>query len=373
MRWDIDKSLLLVLFLFVGLGLVQVYSSSYIYAIETYDDGLYFFRRQLLAAAIGLVVITGTALIKWEWIEKWGVGIFFITTVGVALTLVPGLAIEAGGASRWVRLPFGLRFEPGEFLKVSLPLLLATWMGRDLKFLRKLKWPLLLLLVTIPLALVLRQPDFGTFAICVAVAFGTLFAFGLPWRYVFGGLVAAGLGFYFLVVNVPYRYARIQAFLDPWQDPSEKGFQIIQSLLSFHSGGLGGVGLGQGQGKLFFLPEAHTDFTLAVLGEEMGYIGFAIVGLLYGFVIWRGFQISFQSKGQFEKALALGLTMMIGLCVFINTGVALGLLPTKGLTLPFMSYGGSSLIATCFAGGLLLSVDRLYRLKYEKPFQGYDI
>jgi cell division protein FtsW len=212
-----------------------------------------------------------------------------------------------------------------------------------------------------PLFLVLRQPDFGTFFICCAVFIGVLFAFGLKWRYVIGSITVAIPSFYFLVMKVPYRRARILAFLDPWADPEQKGFQVIQSMLSIQSGGLTGAGLGQGQGKLFFLPEAHTDFTLAVLGEEMGFLGILVVLALYGYLVFRGLQITTRTERPFAKVLALGLSLTFALSVFINAGVVMGLLPTKGLTLPFLSSGGSSLVMSCFLFGLLLSVERVDR------------
>jgi cell division protein FtsW len=172
------------------------------------------------------------------------------------------------------------------------------------------------------------------------------------------GLATALPAFYVLVMSVPYRRARVLAFLDPWADPDQKGFQVIQSMLSFSSGGIFGAGLGQGQGKLFFLPEAHTDFTMAVLGEEIGFIGFISVMALYGFIVVRGFQIALKTENTFRRALALGITITFAFSVFINAGVVMGLLPTKGLTLPFLSYGGSSLVALSLVLGLLLNIEK---------------
>ena len=180
--------------------------------------------------------------------------------------------------------------------------------------------------------------------------------------------------FYVLIVQVPYRFARIQAFLDPWADPSNKGFQVIQSMLSFRAGGIWGQGIGQGQGKLFFLPEAHTDFTLAVLGEELGFVGVMLVLLLYAFIVYKGFQIALKTEQTFPKAVAIGLSLAFGLSVFINFGVVMGLLPTKGLTLPFLSYGGSSLLVNCFAMGLLMNINNYSQLHRQKnSFSGMKI
>jgi cell division protein FtsW len=208
-----------------------------------------------------------------------------------------------------------------------------------------------------PLVLLYKQPDFGSLVIIVLVALALLFTFGLSLKWLIGAGVALIPIFYFLVWNVGYRKARIQAFLDPWSDPAQKGFQVIQSMLSVHSGGLTGVGLGQGQGKLFFLPEAHTDFTMAVFFEEMGFFGALFILALYGFVIFKGFQIAIKAQDMFKKTLALGLITTFAFSVFINVAVVLGLVPTKGLTMPFMSYGGSSLLILSFLFGILLNLE----------------
>lgn len=354
-KWD--QGLLLSILFLMGLGLVQIYSSSFIFAIESSGDGLFFFRKQLILSILGLGVLFFAASLPWVWAKRLGWLVLAASFVGLALTYVPGIAVKAGGAHRWIQLPFGQRFEPSELLKVSFPFLIA-WILTSEKFqFGKLEWPIRIALVVAPLVALLGQPDFGSFVICLSIGLGVWFAFGLKWTYVLTAVFISVPAFYYLVVQVPYRYDRILSFLDPWSDPTHKGFQVIQSMLSFHSGGLWGSGLGQGQGKLFFLPEAHTDFTLAVLGEEMGFLGFAFVLSMYGFIIFKGLQISMRAEESDKRAIALGLVLMFSLQTFINMGVALGLLPTKGLTLPFLSYGGSSLICTCLAMGWLLNLD----------------
>lgn len=350
------SSLLLTLFALMGIGLVQVYSSSYVFAIETYSDGLFFFKKQLLFSAAGLLTVFAVTQIPMNWIRKWGWLLWVVSCFLVLLTWVPQIGIKVGGAHRWLQLPFGFRFEPAEILKIGFVLLMANLISRshELNSKRILSWTLFVIL---PLIIVLKQPDFGTFALLTAVGFGLLFAFGLPWSVMIGVTAAAVPMFYFLVMNVAYRKARVMAFLDPWSESQQKGFQAIQSMLSFHSGGLWGAGLGQGQGKLFFLPEAHTDFTLAVLGEEMGFIGIFIVLSLFGYVIYRGFQLALKTHDRFQRAACLGLSMVFGMTVVINAGMSMGLLPTKGMALPFLSYGGSSLISTCLLFGLLLKFE----------------
>ncbi len=353
----LDKSLLLAIFSLLGIGLVQVYSSSFIFAIESRGDGLFFFKRQLAFVIVAVFVLLLTAHLPWRWFEKWGSVIWFGAAVGVLATYLPGFGLRAGGATRWLHLPGGMVFEPSELLRISFPLLLATFVARRQTSWGKWEWPLRLAAVIIPLALVYKQPDFGSLFICSMVLFSVLFAFGLSWKAMLGGACTALPIFYFMVMRVPFRRARIEAFLDPWSDPGQKGFQVIQSMLSFSSGGLTGSGLGQGQGKLFFLPEAHTDFTLAVLGEEMGFIGFVAVLSLYGYLVLKGLRLAARCEDRFARAASLGLTLTFAYSVFINVGVVIGLLPTKGLTLPFLSYGGSSLVMSCFLFGLLLNID----------------
>ncbi|MES3038132.1 MAG: putative lipid II flippase FtsW [Bdellovibrionota bacterium] len=354
---SLSSSLLLAVMALLGIGLVQVYSSSYIFATESYGDGLYFFKRQLFFTAISLVALFTMINIPFRLIEKYGWMMWLFSSALVLATFIPGLGVRVGGALRWLQLPLGLRFEPSELLKVSLSFFAASLLAKTNPLLKGHRFWALFVLAVAPLFLLLKQPDFGSFAIICAVSIFMLFAFGLKWRFLVAAVAIAVPTFYFLVMTVPYRRARVLAFLDPWADPETKGFQVIQSMLSFHSGGIWGAGLGQGQGKLFFLPEAHTDFTLAVLGEEMGFVGFCAVMLLYAFVVYKAFQISMKTEEPFKRALALGLGLTFGLSVFINSGVVMGLLPTKGLTLPFLSYGGSSLMVFSFLFGLLLNIE----------------
>lgn len=353
----LSSSLFLTIFALLGIGLVQVYSSSYIFAIESYGDGLHFFKRQALFTILGLFVLVFTVQLPFEKIRQWGWVLWLVASLLVLATFIPGLGVRVGGALRWLQLPLGFRFEPSELLKISFSFLVASLVCKPENFLRQIKWGWIGLMILIPMLLLLKQPDFGSFVIIMAVAVAMLFTFGLSWKYLAAAGFAAIPMFYFLVWNVGYRKARVQAFLDPWSDPAQKGFQVIQSMLSIHSGGLTGEGLGQSQGKLFFLPEAHTDFTMAILGEEMGFIGICLILLLFGFVVFRGFRIAIKTNDLFKKTLALGLTVTFALSVFINMGVVMGLLPTKGLTMPFLSYGGSSLVMVCLLFGILLNIE----------------
>lgn len=357
---ELDRPTMLVVFSLIGIGLVQVYSSSYIFATESYGDGLYFFRKQLVFGLIALITLVFSAVIPWKWVKASSYSLWFFTVFGIILTFVPGIGKSAGGAARWIQLPLGFRFEPSELMKVSIAFVLAFMMAKKEDFFTGLRWLVPLLIVGLPSVVLLKQPDFGSFVICAFVILALLFFHGLNWRYIFGAVIMFIPTFYFLVMKVPYRRARVISFLDPWSDPANGGFQLIQSMLSFHSGGLTGVGLGQSQGKLFFLPEAHTDFTFSILAEEVGFVGFVFVMFLFGFLVLRGLQISIRLKDVYARLLTLGLVVGFALKVVINAGVVTGLLPTKGLALPFLSYGGSSLIMSALTFGIILNVQRTF-------------
>ncbi len=351
------SSLFLSLIALFGIGLMQVYSSSYIFATEQYGDGLYFFKRQLMFTFASLAVLIVTAQLPFKFIKEWSWALWPVSVVMLLATFIPHVGVRVGGALRWIQLPMGFRFEPSELVKIAFCFLFASLVCRSENFLRNVKWGWIFLFILGPLAILNIQHDFGSLVIITLVAVALLFTFGLNLKW----LIAAGFAmiplFYFAIWSYPYRRARIEAFLDPWSDPAKKGFQVIQSMLSVHSGGLTGVGLGQGQGKLFFLPEAHTDFTMAVFFEEMGFMGVLGILALYGFVVFKAFQIAIAVKDVFKKTLVLGLISTFALSVFINIGVVMGLVPTKGLTMPFMSYGGSSLLVLSFLFGMILNIE----------------
>lgn len=353
----LSSSLFLAIVALFGIGLMQVYSSSFIFATESYNDGLYFFKRQFIFTVFSAITLIICTQIPMKLLKKWSWVLWPMAFVLLCATFIPGLGIRVGGALRWLQLPMGIRFEPSEMLKVAFSFVFASVVCRHENLLGKIKWGWTFLFLTIPLAVLYKQPDFGSLVIISLVAIALLFTFGLNLKWLIGLGVAAIPILYLAVWNVGYRRARIQAFLDPWSDPAQKGFQVIQSMLSVHSGGLTGAGLGQGQGKLFFLPEAHTDFTMAVFLEEMGFLGVLFILSLYGFVIFKGFQIAIKSQDVFKKTLALGLITTFAFSVFINMGVVMGLVPTKGLTMPFMSYGGSSLLILGFMFGILLNIE----------------
>lgn len=355
-----SRNIFLSLFFLSGLGLVQVYSSSYIFAMEHYQSGLYFFKRQLFFTLAGFAGFFAICYIPWNYNRHLGAFIWLISVFTLVLTLIPKVGISVSGASRWLPLPFGFRFQPSEFFKVTTPFAIA-YMG-----VLRSQWPLQKSLFWIipgfcigfPLFIFTLQPDFGSLALTLILCFSCLFILGLKWRYTFVSLAASLAAGWYLIASSAYRQDRIEGFLNPWKDPLGKGFQVIQSLLGIHSGGFFGTGIGKGQSKLFFLPEAHTDFTLAVLAEETGFLGLCIVLSVYGFLIFNGFQLVLKISDFYQKTIAFGLTMVFALAFFIHCAVNLGLSPTKGLALPFLSYGGSALVSAFLLFGWLLSLER---------------
>lgn len=356
----LDRTILLTILTLMGVGIIFVYSSSFIFAIESRSDGFFYFKKQVIFALMGIVALFGAATVPFGLIRRFGFLSWLIFGVMVCLTLIPGIGVRSGGAIRWIHLGGGIYFEPSEFLKISLPLLMGYLISKFDQSENKLKTFMLSTLLFFPLPVLLKQPDFGSFAVCTFVIFSLLFTFGMRWIWVISGSAIASVSFYALVMNVPYRKARIMAFLDPWSAIATGGYQVIQSLLSFYTGGLFGSGLGQGQGKLFFLPEAHTDFVFSVLGEETGFFGVMILFSIYGFLMYKIFQMTAKLKDLKAQVMAMGLCLVFTVQVLTNLCVVFGLLPTKGLALPFMSYGGSSMLATCILFGLLLNIQRTY-------------
>ncbi|OFZ79881.1 MAG: cell division protein FtsW [Bdellovibrionales bacterium RIFOXYD1_FULL_53_11] len=359
----IDLPLLLTVLALVGFGLLMVYSSSFIFAQERTGDGFAFIKKQLLFSLSGVGLMAAICRLDYR---KWATSVYpalGLATLLLALVMIPGLGFKAGGAQRWIRLG-ALSFQPGELAKFAVLLFVARQL--DYKQARaggQTAGILSSFLVPLPaLILLLAQPDFGAAVMIVAVVLALMFVGGVPKKYLIAAILLGVIAAAWLALGSPYRRARVASFLDPWQDPAGKGFQIIQSLVGFHNGSFWGVGLGNGREKLFFLPEAHNDFIFAVIGEELGFIGVAAVLLAFVYFVYRGFKIgwtSYRHHGdRFGLYLAVGITLALGLQGFVNMAVAVGMLPTKGLNLPFISYGGSALLVDLCAVGILLSISR---------------
>ncbi|HUJ15989.1 MAG TPA: putative lipid II flippase FtsW [Thermoanaerobaculia bacterium] len=355
-----DTWLFAAALLLVVIGLVMIYSASAIITVQKtgLDNPYYFITRQaffLLIGSAAMLVLMHLDLARLKSLKAIA-ALMLLTLLALAGALV---APAVNGTHRWVVLPH-VHFQPSEFAKIVVILFLAAFLSRREE--RINEWISTLLPMSCVLALfagaILIEPDFGTAITLVLVAAAMVFAAGIRWNriaiFVLMLIPAAGLALF----SAAYRRDRLLTFLNPAADPQGKGFQAMQSLIALGTGGLRGLGIGNGRQKLFFLPEPHTDFIFSIVGEELGFIGCLAIIALFAFLVWRGFRITRYSQDRFDFYAALGLTLMIGVQALINMSVALCLVPTKGLPLPLVSYGGSSLIASLMAVGLLLNLSQ---------------
>lgn len=360
---EIRVSIAVITSVLIALGVVMVFSSSSVYALQEKGSSSYFLGRHLLFLMAGFILTFFVMTIDYRDLQKYAKPLLLIAIVALILVLIPGIGKSSYGARRWFKLGM-FSFQPSEFAKIILLLYVSDFLSRKqhkIKSFTEGFLPLIGVLGFMSL-LVLKQPDLGTAVFTALVVLILMFIAGARVMHI-GLLVAMALPVvYFLIAKVPYRMARIMAFLDPWQDSQGIGFQLTQSQIALGSGKLWGVGLGHSMQKLFYLPAAHTDFILSIIGEELGVIGTLTVVLLFILFIWQGARIAKRAVDSFGYFLSLGVVIMIGLQAIINIGVSMGALPTKGLPLPFISYGGSALIANMIAVGLLLNVSRTQEL-----------
>lgn len=357
MKRHFDYTLFLTTLLLVALGLTMVYSASGILAREKFHDSTYFLKREFAAVLIGFAGLALVKVLPLEYIRRLCYPLLGLSLILLVLVLVPGLGSKVSGAQRWFRLG-PLSFQPSEFAKIGLILFLAHVLSKKKEkievFLIGFVPPMLLSGMVI--ALILAGKDLGNGVVIAVTVFLLMFIGGARPSYLLTEILLALPAFYYLIAGVAYRKRRILAFLNPWDYERGAGFQIIQSYLAFHTGSLFGQGLGEGKQKLFYLPEAHTDFIFSVVGEELGLAGtLTVIGL---FVVWlfRVFVIAWKAPDLFSSYLALGVGILFGLQVVFNIGVVMGLLPTKGLALPFLSYGGTAMIVSLLCVGMLLNI-----------------
>jgi cell division protein FtsW len=353
-----DRILFFVTLVLVGFGVAMVFSSSAIVAKEKIGDPNFFSFRQLIFAAIGLALMFVVMKVDYHAYRHPAVVFSGLAIVVSLMVLVLFLATTAN-THRWIQLS-GFSVQPSEISKLALVLFLAYFLEKRKGRVNDLSFTLIPIAVVVALlaGLIVLQKDLGTAVSLLAISSVLLFVAGLDLRWIAASIVFALPMFYILVVRVPYRYDRILVFLNPWEEPLGRGFQMIQSWLSVASGGIAGLGFMEGKQKLFFLPAAHTDFIFAVVGEEMGMIGTGAILVLFTIFLWRGLRASFRAPDLYGFYLALGITMMVCVQAFINMSVVLGLLPNKGIPLPFLSYGGSSFLVMIAAVGILLNVSQ---------------
>ena len=360
----LDMGLLWTALLLAALGLVMVYSASIAMsenARYTGNSATYFLSRHGIFLAVSMfaaMVAFQVPTRVWQRAAPW---LFVAGVVMLALVLVPGIGREVNGARRWISL-YVLNLQPSEFMKIAAVLYTADYTVRKAPVMDSLSRGLAPMLAVMLVVgwLLLREPDFGAFVVISVTAMAILFLGGMNGRWFAGLIGLAAAGFVVLVISSPYRVQRIFGFMDPWADAFGKGYQLSHALIAFGRGEWLGVGLGASVEKLMYLPEAHTDFLLAVIAEELGFVGVAAVVGLFAWIVFRAFVIGRQAALQerhFSALVAQGIGTWLGVQGFINMGVNMGVLPTKGLTLPLMSFGGSGILANCIALAILLRID----------------
>ncbi|MCK0470663.1 stage V sporulation protein E [Halalkalibacter sp. APA_J-10(15)] len=354
-----DYLLMLTTFSLLAIGLLMVYSASEAWASYRFDDSLFFLKRQMFFAGLGIVAMLFMMRIDyWTW-RTWSKVLLVICFILLVIVLIPGVGLVRGGARSWLGVG-AFSIQPSEFMKMAMIAFLASYLSRNQKKIISFKKGLLpsLSLVMLAFGMIMLQPDLGTGAVMVGTCVVMIFIAGARIsHFMWLGMVGVA-GFVALIASAPYRIERITSFLNPWSDPLGSGFQIIQSLYAVGPGGLLGQGLGESRQKYFYLPEPQTDFIFAILAEELGFIGGTIVICLFGILLWRGIKVALAAPDLFGSFLAVGIISMVAIQVMINIGVVTGLMPVTGITLPLLSYGGSSLTLMLLSIGVLLNISR---------------
>ncbi|MFO7839282.1 MAG: putative lipid II flippase FtsW [Desulfosalsimonadaceae bacterium] len=352
-----DYALLIPVLLLVGIGVAMVYSASCEIALKQFGDEYYFFEKQLLFAGFGCLGMIVLRFVPYRIYRPMTYLLLLAATVCLSAVLIKGVGQTAGGATRWLRI-WGVSFQPVEFAKMALVVFMAYSLSKKQERVDELNIGFLphVLILCLLSALVLIQPDFGSMVIMWVLTWIVMYAGRVRVRHLTASSLVLAPFVLYLIMSSQYRLKRYMTFLDPWKYPLDEGYQIIHSLMAFGSGGLVGKGFGQGYQKLFYLPAPHTDFIFSVIGEEGGWLWILIVLSLYIIILWRGVEIARSRPDFFGSLLALGITVSIALQAVVNMGVNLSLLPTKGLALPFLSYGGSSLFFNLLLVGILMNI-----------------
>lgn len=370
-----DYNLIWVSLILLGIGLVMVYSSSVdVAAASKISDhkNYYFLLRQVIFITLGFFIGYICFLIPIYFWQKMAPFLFVLGLILLVLVLIPGIGHEVKGSQRWISLGF-VNFQPSEAVKLFTIMYASDYVLRKSKQMRTIIKGFLPMLGVVVLTgtLLLWQPDFGAFAVITCIAMGILFLGGLTYKIFFSLFISGPIVIYFLIKSQAYRIKRVESWLDPFSDPFDGGYQLVHSLIAFGRGEFFGVGLGGSVVKLHYLPEAHTDFILAIIGEEFGFIGVTIVICLFAYLVLRLFGIakeSIHNKKYFAALMAQGVGLWFGLQCIINVGVNTGLFPTKGLTLPLMSYGGSAILVNIIALAIILKIDHENRKNIRGQF-----
>ena len=350
-----------VLFL-IGIGVLMVYSSSALISAEKYDNSFHYLWKHLFNILIGFAAMIFLLKLDHHKLKRAVIPLLILSFIFLILVFVPGIGVSAGPKSevqRWIKL-WLLTFQPSELVKITMVIFLSDYISKNTHRMKDLRFGLIVPLAVMAVfqGIIMRQPDFGA-AMSLGILTITLLVIGgVKWKYILGVIGTSLPIVCMLILFFPYRMKRITAFLDPWQDPQGSGFQLIQSFYAFGRGGLTGVGIGDSKQKLFFLPEAHTDFIFSLIGEEMGLMGVLFVLGLFLYFFIKVLKVAMQTEDSFGYYLAFGLMVMIVSQALINFAVATGVMPTKGLPLPFISYGGSALLINMAAVGILMNISK---------------
>lgn len=355
--WDV--SLLMTVVALLGFGTLMLYSASAIMAAQKLGDPMYLVKTQLIRTGLGLVLMFAALRIDYRWWRRLIYPMIFVSVIMLVLVLIPGVGVVQNGSRRWFSMG-GLSFQPAEVVKIVTVIYLAYSVSKKGEAMKKFSIGFVphLMVAGLMVELLMRQPDFGSSVLILTVTLVMLFCSGAKIIYMALMVPIAGLAGFLAITGSEYRMERVMVFLDPWKYRTDEGYQIVESLISIGSGQITGVGLGNGKGKLGYVPELWNDFIGTIIAEELGLIG--IVGLvsLILLLLWRGFSISWNATDKFGVFLAFGLTTVLGIQAAANLCVVTGLLPNKGITLPFVSFGGSSMIMSLFAIGILLNISR---------------
>lgn len=359
-----DFVLFLTVLSLVSIGVIMVFSASEYSTLINYKDSFYYFKRQLLWALFGLTAMYIMSNFDYRQLKKYIVPFMVISFIMLILVLIPGVGREVNGSRRWIGIG-PLPFAPAELVKLSVILFTAYGLSLQKERVKQFSKGVLPYMAVLGVAagLIMLQPDLGTTISLAGIVFVMVFAAGARVAHL-GGLALGGVGAIVMAIILePYRMKRFMAFLDPWADPQGSGFHIIQGLYAIGSGGLFGLGLGQSKQKYLYLPENHTDFIFAITAEELGFIGASLVILLFALFVWRGLKIAVTSQDPFACLLATGITAWVGVQAIINIGVVTGSMPVTGIPLPFISFGGTSLLFTMAGVGILLNISKFSRAR----------
>ena len=354
---QIRINLFLVTSILLAIGTVMIYSSSSAFAYESYGSSAYFLKRHIIFMFIGLIAAVSLMSFDYGKLKNYAKPFLIFSILLLIAVFIPGIGRSAGGARRWIKLG-SISFQPSEIAKMALVFYAADVLSRKQSEIKDFLYGFLPLMIALGvcISLILLEPDLGTAVALTFLIIIMAFIAGVDIKQLLAMIVPGLIAMIGLIATKPYRIKRIMAFWNPWNDPRGSGFQIIQSMVAMGTGGFFGVGLAHSKQKLFYLPEAHTDFIFSIIGEELGLIGTLGIVILFAIFIWLGFRIAYSARDLYGQFLAFGLVTMLALQVIINIAAVTGSIPTKGMPLPFISYGGTSLVYSLASVGLLLNI-----------------